>query len=161
MENKSIIGILAVILGILILVFPFISVEVLSIATGLAILLLGIFWIIKSVQLWSTSKAQTVCYIILGLFAIILGIILVGNIPFFDVVMSFTLYIIGFLLVLGGLVGLLTTNATLSKGSGALFTILGIIIIAFGYLSLTNPLYIAIIIALALIVEGLILIKGS
>jgi uncharacterized membrane protein HdeD (DUF308 family) len=157
---KKILGVLAIILGILVMVFPFVSIDLLSFAMGIAVLALGIYWIVKGIGEWKENKAITIFYIILGIFAILFGLVLTGNLPAFEIIVSMSLYILGFLLILGGLVGLLSNNATLSRFSGALFIVLGIVLLGFGYMSLHDPLYVAIVVAIALIVEGLALIKG-
>lgn len=52
MENKSVVGIVAIILGLIIMIFPFVSQFVLSIIAGIGILILGIYYIILGSNLW-------------------------------------------------------------------------------------------------------------
>ncbi|MGZ7118018.1 MAG: DUF308 domain-containing protein [Methanobacterium sp.] len=53
-------GVLAIILGILVLVFPLFSVFAASVIAGLAIIFLGIWLISQSFGTWSMSKAASI-----------------------------------------------------------------------------------------------------
>ena len=158
MENKMILGILAIILGVIAIVFPILSIEFMGIIAGLAVVLLGIYWIVRGAQLWSTSKASSVLYVMVGIFALLFGTVLTGNLPFFIVASSFLMYIVGFLMIMFGIADIFVKNANFSKMSGVLFVILGVILLIFANLISDNPLYLSLIVGLGLIAEGIALL---
>ena len=73
-EGNVLLGILAIILGILVLIFPLFSVFTVSILAGLSILFLGIWLLIQSFSVWESSKGVSIAYLILGILGIIVGI---------------------------------------------------------------------------------------
>lgn len=152
MENKTIIGIIAIILGFIILIFPFASNFALSVVFGVAFIILGIYYFLASGHAWNISKGSTVAYIILGILSIICGYILLFNVMFFDLLVSVYLYVFGFMLIIFSIMRLLQNGY--NKGLAALNLILGIITVALGFFALLGPVYVAIIIGIALIVDG-------
>ena len=161
MENKNIVGILAIILGLIIMIFPFMSQFVLSIIAGIGILILGIYYIILGSNVWSISKGSSIAHIILGIFGIIAGIILLGDILLFDLLIGLYLYIVGIMLLLAGFIGLLTRSIMMTKASAALMAILGIITIILGYFALLRPLYVSIILGISLVIDGIAIAMGN
>ncbi|KZX17376.1 hypothetical protein MBCUT_02440 [Methanobrevibacter cuticularis] len=161
MENKSIIGVLAVIFGILIIVFPFTSQIVFAVIAGIGIVVFGVYLLVMGASFWSLSKAASVAYVILGILALILGLMLLGNAFLFDLLVSFYLYVTGFLLLFTGFIGLFSRAHVVTKGSAALMGILGILTIVLGYFALLSPVYVAIIIGVSLIVDGIAVAMGD
>lgn len=161
MENKILIGIIAFILGIIVIVFPLLSVGFLVVASGLSVCILAIYWIIKGIQHWNENKATCVLYVLVGLFAFFFGLVLTGNFPLFLYTSSFLLYIIGFLMIIFGIAGIINNKKNMSKISSFLFFIFGIVLLIFANLIFVNPLYLAFIIGIALIIEGISLILES
>ncbi|MBF4469738.1 MAG: DUF308 domain-containing protein [Methanobrevibacter arboriphilus] len=161
MENKSVVGIVAIILGLIIMIFPFVSQFVLSIIAGIGILILGIYYIILGSNLWSISKGSSIAHVILGIFGIIVGIILLGNILIFDLLVGLYLYIVGFMLLLSGIVGLFTRSIMMTKASAALMALLGIITIILGYFALLSPIYVSIILGISLLIDGIAIAMGN
>ncbi|AXV38637.1 MAG: hypothetical protein CIT01_10670 [Methanobacterium sp. BRmetb2] len=153
-ENRNVLlGILFIILGILVIAFPLISVFTVSVLAGFAILFLGIWFLAHSFDTWHKSKAASIVNLLLAIFAIIIGIGMFGNILAFSFLASLWLYISGFFLILAGVIGLVTREAKINKGTAVLGIILGIIYLILGIYAL-DPLYLAIIIGIWLIVDG-------
>ncbi len=159
MENKTIYGIIAIILGILVMVFPFASNYVLSVIFGIAFVILGVYYLVISTHTWKISKGATAGYIILGILALICGYILFFNIVVFDLFVSVYLYVFGFMLIIAGIMRLFQPGY--SKGPAALNIILGIITVFLGVYAMVSPIYVAIIIGVALIVDGFGLAIGE
>jgi uncharacterized membrane protein HdeD (DUF308 family) len=155
-EGNILLGILAIILGILVLIFPLFSVFTVSILAGLSILFLGIWLLIQSFSVWESSKGVSITYLILGILGIIVGIGLFGNIVAFSFLVSFWLYIAGFFLILSGIMSLFAKEGTPGKGSGIVGVILGILYIVLAAYA-WNPYYLAILIGIWLIVDGIAL----
>ncbi|MDO5848306.1 MAG: DUF308 domain-containing protein [Methanobrevibacter sp.] len=152
MENRTILGIIAIILGFLILIFPFASNFALSVVFGVAFFILGIYYLIASGNVWSISKGSTVAYIILGILSIICGYIVFFNVLVFDLFVSVYLYVFGFMIIIAGIMRLFHNG--FNKGIAVLSIILGIITVFLGYFAMMGPVYVAIIIGVALIVDG-------
>ncbi|MGZ7109374.1 MAG: DUF308 domain-containing protein [Methanobacterium sp.] len=157
-EGKNLIlGILAIILGIIIIAFPAVSAFTLSFLIGIGILLLGIWFIVQGFRLWGGSKAASIAYIILGIIAIIAGVGLVGNIVAFAFLVSFMFYLAGFFILISGILTLFTGEGGAGKGIGVLGIILGILFIYMGLFPLFAPLYLVYIIGFWLIFDGIAL----
>lgn len=161
MENKNIIGILAIIFGLLIMIFPFISQVVLAVMAGIGILIVGIYFLIGGASMWAYSKAGSIGYVIIGFLGMIVGIMLLGNVLLFDLLVSLYLYIAGFMLLFAGLVGIFTRSAMTTKASSVLMIVLGIITIILGYFALLSPIYVAIILGISLIIDGVAITMGT
>ena len=69
-------------------------------------------------------------------------------------ILGLQFYIIGVLLILLGIVGIFSGEGV-SKVASILIIILGIVAFALGGTSLTNPLFAAILIGVALIIQGI------
>ena len=152
--NNVLLGILAIILGILVMAFPLFSVFTASVLAGFAIVFLGIWLLVQSFGIWGTSKGASIAYLILGLIAIIGGIGLFGSILAFSFLASFWLYFAGFFLIISGIMSLFTKEGTAGKGAGGLGIILGILYVILGAYA-WNPFYLAFLIGIFLIIEGI------
>ena len=161
MENKIILGILAIIFGILILIFPFVSLFAVSVITGIGILILGIYFLIAGVSSWSFTKVGSIVYVIIGFLGMLSGIMVLGNPTLFALLVSFYLYITGFMLLFAGLTGVFTRSAMTTKASAILMLILGIVTVVLGYFTLLDPLYVSIILGLSLIIDGIAFTTGN
>ncbi|MCL2115752.1 MAG: DUF308 domain-containing protein [Methanobrevibacter sp.] len=161
MEKKMIMGILTVILGLVILVFPLMSQFVLSIIFGIGILILGMYLLAMGANSWNDSKVATIVYLILGFMAFMMGIMLLGNILLFDLLVGFYLYIIGFMLLFTGIMGLFTRSTTLIKGAAGLMALFGLLTLILGYFALLDPAYVSIILGITLIIDGISIAIGN
>ncbi|WP_406536385.1 DUF308 domain-containing protein [Methanobrevibacter sp.] len=145
MEPNKISGILSILLGLIFIIFPVFSTATLSIFIGLSLVFFGIALIISGFSAVN---------IIIGILAIIVGLVFVFNISALSFIFGIQFYIIGILLILGGIVGLLSDSGV-SKIASVLIIILGIISFALGGFSIDQPLFAVILIGVALIIEGI------
>jgi membrane protein HdeD len=154
--NNVLLGILAIILGILVMAFPLFSVFTASVLAGLAILFLGIWLLVQSFGTWNASKGASIAYLILGIIAIVGGIGLFGDVLALSFLASFWLYFAGFFLLISGVMSFFTQEGTTGKGVGGLGIILGILYIILGAYA-WNPLYLAFLIGFWLVINGITL----
>lgn len=161
MENKNIVGMLALVLGIFVLVFPFFSASFLKIASGIAISILGIYWLVRGIQQWDSNRAICVLYSIIGIFAMVAGLLITRSFSFFIVSSSLLLYVLGFVMIVFGIAGIINGKTTRYKIFSVLFVIFGLILLVFAELVLDNPYYLSIIVGIALIAESINLLLES
>ncbi len=153
-ESKVLTGILAIILGILIMTFPLFSVFTLSVLTGFGLLLIGIWLLAMSYETWSSSKGMSILALILGIIGIIVGIGLFGSILAFSILVGLVIYIGGIFLIIAGIVALVSGQGAAGRWGGLLGIILGILYLIIGIYAL-NPLYLAWLIGIFLILSGI------
>jgi hypothetical protein len=154
-ENKNVLlGVVAIILGLIVIAFPMISIFTVSILAGLGVLALGIWFLVQGFSGWKISKGTSILNLILGIIAIIAGIGLVGNIVELSFLASFILYLAGFFLFMSGVITLFTGEGGSAKGVGVLGILMGIIYIILG-LYAWNPFYLAALIGIWLIISGI------
>jgi len=155
-EGNMFLGILAIILGLLVIIFPLFSVFTVSVIAGIGILFLGIWLLIQSFAYWEGSKGTSIAYLILGILAIIVGIGLFGNILAFSFLVSLWFYIAGVFLIFSGIMSLFAKAGMAGKGSGVLGIILGILYMILASYA-WNPYYLAFLIGIWLIIDGIAL----
>jgi uncharacterized membrane protein HdeD (DUF308 family) len=152
-ERNVYIGILAIILGFIVIAFPLVSVFTFSILVGIGIIFLGIWLVIQAYNVWSKNLAAGIADLILAFFAVLFGIVFTGNITALSFLTFLALYIVGFFLILTGITALLSTKGTKAKVIGALGVILGLLYLIMA-IYLRNPLFLAVILGAFLIIAG-------
>lgn len=151
--KNVLLGILAIILGLMVIAFPLISIFTFSVLAGMGVLILGIWFLVQAFSVWESSKGISIAYLILGIIAIIAGIGLVGNILALSFLASFILYLAGFFLFISGVITLFTGEGGSAKGVGILGILIGIIYLILG-LYAWDPFYLALLIGIWLIISG-------
>ena len=145
MEPNKLAGILSIILGLIFIICPVLSTATLSIFIGLSLVFFGIALVVAGFTAFN---------IIIGILAIIVGLRFIFNIEALSFIFGIQFYVIGIILVLGGIVGLVSDSG-ISKIASVLIIILGIISFALGGFSIEQPLFAIILIGVALIIEGI------
>ncbi|MBI5458476.1 DUF308 domain-containing protein [Methanobacterium sp.] len=151
--KNVLLGILAIILGLIVIAFPLISVFTFSVLAGMGVLILGIWFLVQAFSVWESSKGISIVYLILGIIAIIAGIGLVGNILALSFLTSFILYLAGFFLFMSGVITLFAGEGGSAKGVGVLGIIIGIMYLILGFYA-WDPFYLALLIGIWLIISG-------
>ena len=103
--NNSIMGILAIILGIIVMAFPVVGVVAASFIAGFAVIMLAIWFLIAGAYEMQDSRLIGLLYIILGIIALIIGFGLVFNPALFAFLTGFVLYLAGILMIIAGIIG--------------------------------------------------------
>lgn len=152
-ESKNILlGILAIILGLIVIVFPLISVFTFSKIAGIGIIFIGIWVLVQSLK--SDSLASGIAGLLVALFAIMFGIVFVADMKMFQFLTFMAAYIVGFLIILAGLTSLISGKGLKAKIIGALGFIIGILFMLIGSY-VANPLVAAAILGAFLIIVGI------
>ena len=88
----------------------------------------------------------------------ILGFLFIFYIDALSFLVAIQFYLIGFILIIFGIIGLLSRISAFYLFTSILIFVMGIISIALGAFAWAQPMYIAIIIGLILIIEGVALL---
>ncbi|MGB9936404.1 MAG: DUF308 domain-containing protein [Methanobacterium sp.] len=147
-------GLLAIILGLIVIIFPLLTADIVSIFAGFAVLMIAIWLFIVGILDIEINKTASVLNIILGVLALILGIGLLVNPLIFSFLVGVTLYLAGFFMIASGLVALMDGMKRKYAWAGVLGIILGIIYIILGIYAF-NPVNLGILIGLWLIITGI------
>lgn len=161
MSYRQIFGILFLILGILFIVYPVYSAEVVSLIAGISLMAFGFAEIISGFSAWSRATHLSILEILLGICAIIFGLLFIYKIDALSFIVAFQFYLISFVMILVGFISIILGPDTKSKVAAALILILGIISFVLGVYSLIQPLYVAIFVGLCLIMEGLMFFSAD
>ena len=97
MEPNKVSGILSIILGLIFIIFPILSSGLVSVMIGVSLLFLGIASILTEFSAFN---------IIVGILAIIFGLLFIFNIDALSFLLGIQFYIIGIIIILIGVVGL-------------------------------------------------------
>jgi uncharacterized membrane protein HdeD (DUF308 family) len=159
--RNSIMGILAIILGILIMVFPVVGIVAVSFIAGFAVIMLGIWFLISGVAELQVSRLVGVLLVILGIIALIIGFGLVFYPALFAFLTGIVLYLAGILMIIAGVISLLGgLDAKHRVWGGVLGIVLGIIYIILGTYAF-HPIYLGFLIGVWLLLTGIFSIFAS
>lgn len=155
MKNK-IIGILAVILGLIIISFPMIGAIAASVTAGFSIMLMSIWLISIGVAEIDYSKTKSILNIVLGVLALILGLGLIFSPAMFSFLVGITLYLAGIILMVSGLIILIEDrHSNYSFWAGVIAIILGIIYIILSSYAI-EPRFLGSLIGIWVILSGIL-----
>ncbi|MBR0473134.1 MAG: DUF308 domain-containing protein [Methanosphaera sp.] len=144
MEQNKVTGILSIILGLIFIIFPIISTGTISIMMGLSLLFFGLALI------FTDFSARN---LLIGIIAIIFGLLFMFSINGLSFIIGLQFYIIGIIMIAAGISGIVSPG--MSKLTSIMIILLGIIQFALAGLSMAQPLYAAILIGLSLIIQGI------
>lgn len=152
-EKNVLIGILSIILGLIIIVFPLISMVTVGVLAGLGVIFLGFWLLLQAIKSWKDNMAAGIANIILALFAFLFGIVFIYDINFLKFITFFALYIVAFFLLLTGITALFSGKDIKARLSGVLGVVFALV---FMYIAMQvqNIFYLAIVIGAFLIALG-------
>ncbi|HMK53849.1 MAG TPA: DUF308 domain-containing protein [Methanobacteriaceae archaeon] len=154
-EGRNVfVGILAIILGIIIIIFPLVGIVTLSVLTGVGIIFIGLWLLLQSFKKWKNSFAAGIMDLFLAIFAFLVGIVFLGNVAAFEFLSFLGLYLVGFFLILAGLEALFSGKDMKARGIGILGFALGIIYLVLGSYVI-HPLFLSAIMGAFLIIAGI------
>lgn len=147
-------GALAIILGLIVIAFPFLTAVTVSVFAGFLVLLIAIWLFIVGISELEISKTASILNLILGIIALILGIALIINPALLGIIAGLTLYLAGFFLIVAGIIALIDGISRKYAWAGVLGIILGIIYIILGTFAF-NPVNLGFLIGIWLIITGI------
>lgn len=158
MDSNKLTGILIIIMGLIFMCFPILSSVVTSVIIGVSLLFLGISTVILGWDMKPVNNPLGILLIIIGIIGIILGILFAFYVDAVAILVSIQFYIIGAIMIVAGIAGILTNEDGKAKLAGLLVIIMGILSFFVAVFALAEPIYIAIIIGIVLIMEGILVL---
>jgi len=154
--KKQVISILAIILGILILIFPMIGVIGAEAIIGVAILLISVFLLVNGISEIDYSPTKSILTILTGVIILIVSLIILFNPNLFAFLAAITIYLAGIILIIVGLITLIgNRDNKLGFWSGVIAVILGVIYIILGTYA-ENPMALGALIGIWLVLTGIL-----
>jgi len=147
-------GALTIIVGLILLVFPWFGLWTLSAILGLILIIAGIGLLILGALTYGSSKGAAVAFLILGLLGLIAGVGIFGDVGAFAAVAGLALYISGAILIIAGFVHLFKPRTRFSRAVGVVGILLGVIYIILGSYA-TDPRDLSILMGVWLIIAGI------
>ncbi len=153
MQNKFI-GILAIILGLIVLACPLVGTIGASTLIGLSIFLISIFLIAMGVNMFGFNKSGAVINIIFGIVLLILSIGLLSNFALLSFLTGISIYIAGIALIIAGILSIFSNDARFGLFTGVIGILLGLIYIGLAAY-VAHPVFHGYLIGLWLIIAGI------
>lgn len=157
MDLKKLMGILFIILGIIFAVYPLYSAAAISWIAGICLICFGFASIIDGFSILSMMAHVSLLNILIGMCAILFGILFIYRIDALSFIVAYLFYLAAFVMIFIGILGLVAGSETMSRLTSVLIIILGIIAFFFAFYAIAQPLYIAILVGICLILKGIAL----
>ena len=155
MELRKILGIIFIILGLIFIIYPMYSAAVVSLIAGICLICFGFASIVTGCTVWSIMTHVSVLDIVIGIFAVLIGFLFIFKIDALAFLSAYLFYLVAFVLIIVGFFGIFFAFDTVSRVISVLITILGFIAAFLAAFLLAEPLYVAILVGIGLILEGL------
>ena len=155
MKTKFI-SLLAIILGLLIIIFPVMGIVGVNGLISLSVLLVSIYLLIVGTSIIDYNKSGAILNLLLGLILLLLSIFLIYNPAFLGVIAGLTLYIAGIMLIVVGLVSLINNRSTrYGFYIGIAGVVLGLLYLIIGTF-ITDPIVLGTLIGAWLVISGIL-----
>ena len=162
MDEYKTMGFLSIILGLVFMIFPMFSAELISIIVGLTLLFFGISAIFTGFNIRDgIDNTFSNILIIIGVIVTILGFAFIFYIDALSFLVGLQFYILGFIMIFFGISGLISKMNGATLASSLVILIMGIISVVLAAFAMTQPVYIAVIIGIVLVAEGIILLISN
>ena len=155
MESNKILAIISIIIGLIFIIFPIFSANLISILIGAAVLIFGIGLAYTGIISKDISPAVSTVSAIFGVVMIILGLAFIFGTNAISFLVGLQFYIVGFMLIIASVIGLLG-GAEINKTESLVGLVLGIVILFIAVFAANNPILITIILGIALIAHGIV-----
>lgn len=152
--NKGV-GILSIILGLIFIIFPMFSAGLISVIVGLSLLFFGISALFMGFNMRHDLNIYPKVAMVIGAISIILGFLFIFYIDAISFLVGIQFYLVGFIMIIFGITGLFSKMTRFSKFTSIFILLMGVISIALATFAISQPIYIAIIIGIVLIIEGI------
>ena len=149
-------SILAMIFGLIIIIFPIMGVIGVGDLISLSLLLISIYLLVVGVAIIDYNKTGSILDLILGILLLILSISLIFNPALIGFLSQITLYLAGIMLIVVGLVSLINNRQSrYGFYIGIAGVVLGLLYIVIGTY-IRNPIILGTLIGIWLIIAGVL-----
>jgi len=146
-------GVLSIIFGLVLLIFPWFGLWTLAAVLGFILILLGLGLLVLGAFTYRASKGVGVAFLLLGILALIIGAGIFGNVGALAALAGVALYLSGFILIIAGLVHFFKPRTHFSREVGVVGILLGIVYIILGSY-VTDPRGLSVLMGIWLIIAG-------
>ena len=155
MKSKFI-SLLAIILGLIIIIFPIMGIIGVGALISLSVLLISVYLLVVGVATIDYNKTGAILDLVLGVLLLILSIFLIFNPGMLGFLAEITLYLAGIMLIVVGLVSLINNRQSrYGFYIGIAGIVLGLLYIIIGtYVS--NPIILGTLIGIWLVITGVL-----
>ena len=149
-------SLLAIILGLVIIIFPILGVIGVSALIGLSVLLVSIYLLVIGVAIMDYNKRGSILDLVLGMILLFLSIGLIFNPGLLGFLTEITLYLAGIMLIIVGLASLINNRSSrYGFYIGIAGIVLGLLYIVIGTY-VANPIVLGSLIGIWLIISGVL-----
>lgn len=146
-------SIIAIIIGLIFIIFPIFSANLISILIGASVFIFGVLLAYTGVISKEIDGGFSSIAAIFGVVMIILGLAFMFGTNAISFLVGLEFYIVGFMLIVASVIGLLG-GAPINKTGSFISLVLGILVLFIAVFAANNPVLITIIIGIALIAYG-------
>jgi uncharacterized membrane protein HdeD (DUF308 family) len=147
-------GVVAIIFGLVLLVFPWFGLWTLAVILGLILISVGVGLLVLGAFTYRASKVAGLAFLILGIIGLVVGVGMFGNFGALATLTSVALYVSGFILLASGLVHFFKPRTRFSREVGVAGILLGVIYIILGSYA-ADPRGLSILMGIWLILAGI------
>ncbi|MBE6509305.1 MAG: DUF308 domain-containing protein [Methanobrevibacter sp.] len=154
MKTKFI-SLLAIILGLIIIIFPMMGAISVSALIGLSVLLMSIYLLVVGVSIIDYNTSGAILDLLLGIILLLLSVSLIFNPSLLGFLAEITLYLAGIMLIVVSLISLINNRSSrYGFYIGIAGVVLGLLYIIIGtYIS--NPIILGTLIGIWLVLNGI------
>lgn len=154
MKTKFI-SLLAIILGLIIIIFPMMGAISISALIGLSVLLMSIYLLVVGVSIIDYNTSGAILDLLLGIILLLLSVSLIFNPSLLGFLAEITLYLAGIMLIVVSLISLINNRSSrYGFYIGIAGVVLGLLYIIIGtYIS--NPIILGTLIGIWLVLNGI------
>lgn len=153
METNKLLSIITIIIGLIFIIFPMFSANLISILIGASVFIFGVMLAYTGVISKEISGAFSSVAAVFGVVMIILGLAFIFGTNAISFLVGLQFYIVGFMLIVTSLIGLIGGTG-INKTGSIVSLVLGIVILFIAVFAANHPELITIILGIALIVYG-------
>ena len=155
MKTKFV-SLLAILLGLIIIIFPVLGLIGVSSLIGLSILLMSIYLLVIGVTIIDYNTSGAILDLFLGIILLLLSISLIFNPALLGFLAEITLYLAGIMLIIVAVASLINNrNSRYGFYIGIIGIILGVLYISIGTY-LANPIILGSLIGIWLVISGIL-----
>lgn len=147
-------GLSSIIIGLMLIIFPMFSSELISIIIGLSLLFFGISTVVIGFNMRDDIGVLSNIIMVIGIISVIFGILFIFFIDALAFLVSIQFYVVGFIMIVSGISGLMVRSDKMFIISSIIVLVMGFVSLALAIFAINQPIYVSIIIGLSLILEG-------